>query len=99
VLFQRKHEKYKVGAQHADYLSASISPQATMRFQSHINGCRDCAGILRTYRKTIELTRSFLHLPDLALRPLAELPGHDRRVRFNAPVEQREASNPRLKST
>lgn len=50
-----------------DYLSASISPQATVRFQSHINGCRDCAAILRTYRKTIEITRSFLNRQDLAL--------------------------------
>ena len=52
-----------------DYLSAGIAPSITVPFQKHINGCADCAAILRTYRKTIELTRSFLHGPDFASRP------------------------------
>jgi hypothetical protein len=52
-----------------DYLSASISASVAVPFGTHINGCADCTAILRTYRKTIELTRSFLHRQDLALRP------------------------------
>ena len=54
-----------------DYLSAGIAPSITVPFQKHINGCADCAAILRTYRKTIELTRSFLHGPDSPLGPHA----------------------------
>jgi putative zinc finger protein len=52
-----------------DYLSRSISTSADMALHSHIDGCADCAAILRTYEKTIELTRSFLHRRDLAIRP------------------------------
>lgn len=49
-----------------DYLSVGIAGSTIVPFQKHINGCADCAAILRTYRKTIELTRSFLHDPDFA---------------------------------
>jgi hypothetical protein len=59
-----------------DYLSARITASAAVPFGSHINRCTDCAAILRTYRKTIELTRSFLHRQDLALRPDGNLPCH-----------------------
>ena len=52
-----------------DYLSVGIAGSTTVPFQKHINGCADCAAILRTYWKTIELTRSFLHGPDFASRP------------------------------
>lgn len=59
-----------------DYLSASTSASAAMSFQRHIDGCTDCAAILRTYRKTIELTRSFLRRQDLALRSRGHLCCH-----------------------
>jgi hypothetical protein len=46
-----------------DYLSTRINVSGAMAFHSHIDDCTDCAAILRTYRKTIELTRTFLHRP------------------------------------
>lgn len=63
-----------------DYVSASISASAAVPFGTHINGCADCAAILRTYRKTIELTRSFLHGPDFASRPACNSGSSRRRI-------------------
>jgi len=53
------------------YLSTSMSASAAMSFHRHINSCTDCAAILRTYRKTIELTRNLLHRSDLRPQPRA----------------------------
>jgi hypothetical protein len=62
-----------------DFLSASTGASTAVAFQSHIDGCADCAAILRTYRKTIELTRSFLHRQDLASWSHGHLSCHDGR--------------------
>jgi len=73
-----------------DYLSASTGASTSVSFQSHINGCTDCAAILRTYRKTIELTRSYLHRQNRALwshlHPFSDCGGPDsfRRSRSSA---------------
>lgn len=44
----------------AAYLTDSLSAPKRQAFESHLNACRDCAAFLATYKKTIELTRSFL---------------------------------------
>lgn len=68
-----------------DYVSASISASAAVPFGTHINGCADCAAILHTYRKTIALTRSFLHGPDFAPRPACNSGFSRRRIQSTHP--------------
>jgi Putative zinc-finger len=43
----------------ADYLSSSLSSRVLRTFEEHLQGCRDCTAFLQTYKKTIEVTRSF----------------------------------------
>ena len=52
-----------------DYLSANLSLRALAPFEDHLKGCRDCAAFLHTYKKTIEMTRSFLRLQALKHKP------------------------------
>jgi len=47
----------------ADYLSSRLDPQEQAVFESHLKACSDCAAFLQTYKKTIELTRTFLLTP------------------------------------
>jgi Putative zinc-finger len=49
----------------ADYLSSRLDPQEQAVFESHLKACSDCAAFLQTYKKTIELTRTFLLSPRL----------------------------------
>ena len=61
-----------------DYLSASIAAAARGALETHLDECADCAAFLRTYQKTIELTRAVLHRQEFAkpLRlPLSPGPG------------------------
>lgn len=60
-----------------DYLASRLSSRVLNAFEKHLEDCHDCASFLRTYKKTIEVTRSFLQLesakrrpPHLAYRPL-----------------------------
>ena len=60
-----------------DYLASRLSSRVLNAFEKHLKDCPDCASFLRTYKKTIEATRSFLRLesaqrrpPHLAYRPL-----------------------------
>ena len=43
-----------------NYLAGSIAPSAHLDFERHLSLCPDCAAFLKTYKKTIEVTRSFL---------------------------------------
>ena len=43
-----------------DYLAASITLRAREDFEHHLSLCPDCAAFLKTYKKTIEVTRVFL---------------------------------------
>ena len=52
-----------------DYLSGNLSPRALATFEDHLESCPDCAAFLRTYRRTIEITRSFLRLQALTNKP------------------------------
>jgi hypothetical protein len=48
-----------------DFLSDGLNRSERIAFEIHQHSCRDCSAFLRTYRKTIELTRSFLRQPRL----------------------------------
>jgi hypothetical protein len=46
-----------------NYLSSDLDPQKARAFESHLKICGDCVAFLRTYKKTIALTRAFLTGP------------------------------------
>ncbi len=53
----------------ADYLSSSLFPPLISAFEQHLKQCPDCAAFLETYKKTIEITRSFLQTQSEIQRP------------------------------
>ena len=53
----------------ADYLASGLSPGMLVSFENHLEECPDCKAFLQTYRKTIEITRSFLELESVKSRP------------------------------
>src|SRR5690349_2748302 len=44
------------------YLSGDLRARERRAFESHQGACPDCLGFSQTYKKTVELTRSFLLL-------------------------------------
>ena len=52
-----------------DYLSDNLSAANRKAFESHLRLCPDCAAFLQTYKKTIEITRSFLRLDSMPTQP------------------------------
>lgn len=52
-----------------DYLASRLSSRVLNAFEKHLEDCPDCASFLRTYKKTIEATRSFLRLESAKVRP------------------------------
>ena len=53
----------------ADYVSGQMKPARRAAFEQHLHACPDCAAFLQTYKKTIEITRSFLRLQSFDGRP------------------------------
>jgi len=53
----------------ADYVSCQMTAANRAAFEMHVNACKDCAAFLQTYKKTIELTRSFLRTQPALQRP------------------------------
>ena len=60
----------------SDYWTDNLSQSERLAFEVHLSACRDCGAFLATYKKTIELSRSFLRgripnqpQPHLTLRP------------------------------
>jgi anti-sigma factor RsiW len=53
----------------ADYLASDLSPGNLAAFEKHLEECPDCKAFLQTYKKTIEITRSFLALESVKARP------------------------------
>lgn len=53
----------------AKYISADLDPKLELSFAEHLRVCPDCIAFLNTYKKTVELARSFLSqdLPDPSL--------------------------------
>lgn len=43
-----------------EYVSGDMSPEVAQAFQAHLAECPDCTAFLNTYKKTVELTKSFL---------------------------------------
>ncbi len=44
----------------SDYLTNDLRQAERLAFEAHLGACRDCGAFLATYKKTIEMTRSFL---------------------------------------
>ena len=53
----------------ADYLASGLSPADLASFENHLQECPDCKAFLQTYRKTIEITRSFLEMESVKSPP------------------------------
>jgi len=52
-----------------NYLADNLRGSDRSAFEAHQRVCPDCLAFLRTYKKTIEITRSFLRLhPARSLR-------------------------------
>jgi hypothetical protein len=49
----------------ADYLTSNLNPRVAAAFEAHVGRCSDCAAFLRTYKKTIEVTRAFFEYANL----------------------------------
>jgi anti-sigma factor RsiW len=43
-----------------EFLSGELGPETNSEFEKHLEICPDCVAFLNTYKKTVELTRSFL---------------------------------------
>lgn len=43
-----------------EFMSGELDPETNLEFEKHLEVCPDCVAFLNTYRKTVELTRSFL---------------------------------------
>ena len=52
-----------------DYLSEKLNQRVLAAFEDHLKSCPDCVAFLHTYKKTIEVTRSFLRLQALTNKP------------------------------
>jgi len=53
----------------ADYLAGQLSPEVLAAFEMHFVLCPDCKAFLNTYKKTIEVTNSFLRVNSLKTWP------------------------------
>lgn len=53
----------------AKYISADLDPNLELSFAAHLRVCPDCIAFLNTYKKSLELAKSFLSqdLPALNL--------------------------------
>src|SRR5262245_1977169 len=43
-----------------NYLTGSVALRLRDEFEQHLSLCPDCAAFLKTYKKTVEVTRAFL---------------------------------------
>src|SRR3990172_5269179 len=43
-----------------DYLTGELDPEMAISFEDHLSKCSDCMAFLNTYKKTIQITRSYL---------------------------------------
>jgi hypothetical protein len=60
----------------ADYLAGRLDPMVLAAFEKHLGQCPDCSAFLNTYKKTIEVTKSFLRILSLPIwtKPVMSLP-------------------------
>jgi anti-sigma factor RsiW len=52
-----------------DYLANNLTAASRHVFETHLSACPDCAAFLHTYKKTIEITRSYLRTQATQIRP------------------------------
>ncbi|HEX6175842.1 MAG TPA: zf-HC2 domain-containing protein [Candidatus Binatia bacterium] len=52
----------------ADYLASNLGRADLASFENHLEECPDCKAFLQTYKKTIEITRSFFELESAKAR-------------------------------
>lgn len=43
-----------------DYINRELNPCTRIAFDEHLKNCPDCVSFLNTYKKTVELTKSFI---------------------------------------
>jgi len=43
-----------------DYLNGELNEYVELSFEKHLARCPDCVSFLNTYKKTVELTKSFM---------------------------------------
>jgi len=43
-----------------DFINGELNPEINTEFEKHLRVCPDCVAFLNTYKKTIEVTKSFL---------------------------------------
>lgn len=55
-----------------DYVKDNLAEAERQAFEAHLRSCRDCGAFLATYKKTIEMTRSFLRA-GMAKQPRLQL--------------------------
>jgi hypothetical protein len=55
----------------ADYLAGRLKPSVLAAFEQHLGRCPDCIAFLKTYKKTMEASASFLRMPLLHLGPIS----------------------------
>jgi hypothetical protein len=53
----------------ADYLGGRLDPMLLAAFENHLGQCADCTAFLNTYKKTIEVTKSFLKIYPVKIWP------------------------------
>ena len=53
----------------ADYLEGRLDPTVLAAFENHLGQCPDCTAFLNTYKKTIEVTKSFLRIQSPKILP------------------------------
>jgi hypothetical protein len=51
----------------ADYLAGRLDPTVLAAFGKHLGQCPDCTAFLNTYKKTIDVTKSFLRIQSLPI--------------------------------
>jgi hypothetical protein len=44
----------------ADYIADELGPAESETFEEHLDGCKDCVAFLRTYKNTIQITRTLI---------------------------------------
>ena len=76
------------------YVEANLSSQTSLLFEEHLRVCPDCVAFLNTYKKTLELAKSFL-AADAPAQVHGHRPaGHAAAPSFLIPTRTRSAAEP-----
>lgn len=43
-----------------EYVAGTLAPHMTRALENHLSACPDCVAFLKTYKKTVEATRTLL---------------------------------------